>query len=63
MNKLQMTSEELIRLDLASTDVALFEVNINYEHFREEKNRLEQKKQLLQTELRRLKAIAKGVQK
>lgn len=54
-----LSSEDLIRLDLASVDVALFETNINYEHYREEKNRLEQKKQMLQCELRRLKKEAK----
>jgi len=55
------TSKELIEADLASTQVALFEVNINYEHYREEKNRLEQKRETLETELRRLKKESKRV--
>jgi hypothetical protein len=56
----KFSSEELIRMDLASTEVALFEVNVNYEHYREEKNRLEQKKMKLQAELRRLKKAVKA---
>lgn len=56
----KFSSEELLRMDLASTEVALFEVNINYEHYREEKNRLEQKKAAIQAELKRLKKAAKA---
>lgn len=55
MSKSKFTNIELIAMDLASTEVALFEVNINYEHYREEKNRLEQKKAKLIEELKRLK--------
>lgn len=64
MSVQKFSSEELLRLDLASTEVALFEININFEHYREEKNRLEQKKAGLQAELRRLKKNSKvGVAK
>lgn len=49
------SSEELIRLDLAAAEVALFEINLNLQHYTEERARVQVKIDGLRAELRRLK--------